>query len=162
MSFTVLDGIEKPSPIEPESVVAMAVLMPMSSPSPLTSAPPELPELMAASVWMRPLRVELDWPAPPPCSPETVMDRSRAETMPVVTVPSRPSGEPIATAMSPTCTALESAKVTGVRSSPPFTWMTARSWVASVATMVASLVVPSEKRTSTDCAPSTTWLLVTM
>ena len=33
---------------------ATAVLMPMTSPAALTRAPPELPELMAASVWIRP------------------------------------------------------------------------------------------------------------
>ena len=31
----------------------IAVLMPMSSPRLLISAPPELPGLMAASVWMK-------------------------------------------------------------------------------------------------------------
>jgi hypothetical protein len=31
----------------------MAVLIPINSPRPLISAPPELPGLMAASVWMK-------------------------------------------------------------------------------------------------------------
>ena len=47
-----LIGIAKPSPIEPPPCVKMNVLMPMTSPSPLTSAPPLLPGLMAASVWI--------------------------------------------------------------------------------------------------------------
>ena len=48
-------GIAKPMPMKPSdcSGEKMAVLMPMSSPSVLTSAPPELPWLMAASVWMK-------------------------------------------------------------------------------------------------------------
>ena len=55
MRLTMSDGIEKPTPIEPdwpaEPAVAIATLMPMSFPSPSTSAPPELPGLIAASVW---------------------------------------------------------------------------------------------------------------
>ena len=48
-------GIAKPMPMKPSdcSGEKMAVLMPMSSPSVLTSAPPELPWLMVASVWMK-------------------------------------------------------------------------------------------------------------
>ena len=43
-------GMAKPIPLLPE---AMAVLMPMTLPSASRSGPPELPGLMAASVWMR-------------------------------------------------------------------------------------------------------------
>ena len=58
--WAVLLGIAKPTPMlplcdcdpgTPEATVAIAVLMPMTSPAPLTSAPPELPGLIAASVW---------------------------------------------------------------------------------------------------------------
>jgi hypothetical protein len=58
MRSTMSDGIEKPTPIEPEPsvaeppAVAIATLMPMSLPSESTSAPPELPGLIAASVWI--------------------------------------------------------------------------------------------------------------
>ena len=45
-------GTEKPMPIEPPVGEMIAVLMPMTSPSMLNSGPPELPRLMAASVWM--------------------------------------------------------------------------------------------------------------
>ena len=50
-------GMAKPSPIEPPSppcwpMLRMAVLMPMTAPVASTSAPPELPGLIAASVWM--------------------------------------------------------------------------------------------------------------
>ena len=47
------DGTEKPMPMEPPDGERIAVLMPMTSPSMLNSGPPELPLLMAASVWMK-------------------------------------------------------------------------------------------------------------
>ena len=50
---TMFDGMAKPMPIEPPLREKMAVLMPTSRPSMSTSAPPELPGLMAASVWMK-------------------------------------------------------------------------------------------------------------
>ena len=48
----VLDGTAKPMPIEPPEGEMIAVLTPITSPSRLNSGPPELPRLMAASVWM--------------------------------------------------------------------------------------------------------------
>ena len=42
----------KPSPIEPPVGEKIAVLMPMTLPSMSNSGPPELPRLIAASVWM--------------------------------------------------------------------------------------------------------------
>ena len=48
-----LDGIAKPMPTLPPEGVQIMVLMPTSSPFRLTSAPPELPGLMEASVWMK-------------------------------------------------------------------------------------------------------------
>ncbi len=50
------------------------LLMPTSSPRALMSAPPELPWLIAASVWMKSV-------TPPLC------ERLLADTMPSVTVP---------------------------------------------------------------------------
>ena len=47
------EGIEKPMPIEPPEGEMIAVLMPTTSPNMLNSGPPELPRLMAASVWMK-------------------------------------------------------------------------------------------------------------
>ena len=47
------EGIEKPMPIEPPDGEMIAVLMPTTSPSMLNSGPPELPRLIAASVWMK-------------------------------------------------------------------------------------------------------------
>ena len=72
-------GIANPSPW---ASVETAVLMPMTWPALLTSGPPELPGLMAASVWMRLRSVSADY-----CVPlEAVICRPRPETMPVVTV----------------------------------------------------------------------------
>ena len=89
-SCAMLAGIEKPMPIEPPEGEKIAVLMPITSPSMLNSGPPELPRLIAASVWMKssygPWR----------------MSRPRAETMPAVTEPPRPNGLPIASTQSPT------------------------------------------------------------
>ena len=56
MSLTVLRallmGTAKPSPLLEPVWEAIQVLMPTTSPRRLTRAPPELPGLMAASVWM--------------------------------------------------------------------------------------------------------------
>ena len=68
-----------------------------------TSAPPELPGLIAASVWTA--FITVSWPVWPlwVCSAEDVRTgRFSAETMPEVTVADRPSGEPMATTGWPT------------------------------------------------------------
>ncbi|MNN36721.1 hypothetical protein D3C81_1506260 [compost metagenome] len=49
-SFT---GMAKPMPCEPPDLEKIAVLMPIRLPLASTSAPPELPGLIAASVWMK-------------------------------------------------------------------------------------------------------------
>jgi len=72
----------------PEPPATIAVLMPMTSPCMLTSGPPELPGLMAASVWMK--SSNGPWP----------MLRALALTMPAVTVACRPKGEPTAMTQS--------------------------------------------------------------
>ena len=73
-----------------------AVLMPTSSPRALTSAPPELPALIAASVWMKSSnRAMSSWPRPV------------ALTMPIVTVWLSPSELPIASTTSPTSSVSE-------------------------------------------------------
>ena len=51
--LTMLAGMAKPMPIEPPEREKIAVLMPMRLPSMSISAPPELPGLIAASVWMK-------------------------------------------------------------------------------------------------------------
>ena len=50
--LAVSEGTAKPMPTEPPVGDRIAVLMPITSPSMLNSGPPELPLLMAASVWM--------------------------------------------------------------------------------------------------------------
>ena len=46
-------GTAKPMPWEPPVCEKIAVLMPMSAPRASTRAPPELPGLIGASVWMK-------------------------------------------------------------------------------------------------------------
>ena len=80
----------------------MAVLTPITSPRVVTSGPPELPGLSAASVWMT--------------SSISRPDRARSErpsalTTPAVTVCWKPNGLPIAMASWPTRTARESPSV---------------------------------------------------
>jgi hypothetical protein len=48
----VFDGTAKPMPIEPPDGEMIAVFTPITSPLRLNNGPPELPRLMAASVWM--------------------------------------------------------------------------------------------------------------
>ena len=51
---TVFDGTAKPMPTLPRepSAVEICELTPITSPRSLRSGPPELPELIAASVWI--------------------------------------------------------------------------------------------------------------
>ena len=50
---TMLAGMANPIPMEPPDREKIAVFTPTNRPSMVTSAPPELPGLMAASVWMK-------------------------------------------------------------------------------------------------------------
>ena len=49
--FALLDGIEKPIPIEPP-LPKIAVLIPITSPFISNKGPPEFPEFIEASVWI--------------------------------------------------------------------------------------------------------------
>ncbi len=51
--FIMLDGMAKPMPMLPPVRDRIALLMPTSWPDRSTSAPPELPGLIDASVWMK-------------------------------------------------------------------------------------------------------------
>ena len=87
MELTMFDGIAKPIPMlpPPPRAVKMALLMPTSSPRRLTSAPPELPGLIDASVWIKssyPFGFKPDRPSP--------------LIIPEVTVCSSPNGLPMA------------------------------------------------------------------
>jgi hypothetical protein len=50
---TMFTGIAKPMPSTPRFLATIAVLIPTRSPLESTSAPPELPKLIGASVWMK-------------------------------------------------------------------------------------------------------------
>ena len=97
-----LAGMAKPMPSDPPLREKIAVLMPTSLPSMVTKAPPELPGLMAASVWMKKLK-----------SVMPTLVRARAETMPLVTVWPTPKGLPMASTRSPTSRSSESLKFQG-------------------------------------------------
>ena len=99
-----LIGIASPRPTP-----ATAVLTPTTSPRPLTSAPPELPGLSAASVWIR-LSISRPLFRPPAASV-----RPSAETTPAVTDPSKPCGFPIATTSWPTRSVSASPSTAGAR-----------------------------------------------
>ncbi len=53
IDFAMFTGIAKPMPMLPPERLKIAELMPISSPARLISAPPELPGLIDASVWMK-------------------------------------------------------------------------------------------------------------
>ena len=105
MRVAPLMGTARPRPIP-----ATAVFTPTTRPSPSASAPPELPGLRAASVWItfstrrvaEPVRVGRERPS--------------AETTPAVTVPARPIGLPMATTSWPTRRESASPSVAGSRS----------------------------------------------
>src|SRR5690349_13996040 len=86
---------DSPLVIEDEPSEAIAELTPTTWPWRFTNGPPELPGLIAASVCTA-LMNEESLPLP------VVTGRCTALTMPEVTVAERPSGEPIATTVSPT------------------------------------------------------------
>ena len=92
---TVFDGIAKPTPSEPRDSLSIWALTPITRPSPSMSGPPELPWLIAASVWIESLIVNLFG---------ALIWRWSALTMPLVIVPSSPNGLPRATTLSPIST----------------------------------------------------------
>ena len=116
--------------------------MPTTLPSRSTSGPPLLPGLIAASVWIAGYVVVLPWPSSP-----TLTGRLSALTMPLVTVDSRPNGEPMATTAWPIFSSSDEPIVAGVRPETSSAWMTAVSVSTSVPSTVASAVVPSLNET---------------
>src|SRR4051794_28501162 len=91
------------------------------------------------------------------------MLRPSALTTPVVTVPDRPNGLPIATTPSPTFTFEESANVSGWSLlDDTDTRITAMSLDASAPTTRAEALLPSANCTWIEPPPETTWSLVTM
>ena len=87
MRLTSSTGIAKPMPALAPLGLAIWVLTPTSRPALSSSGPPELPGLMAASVWITPRMVR--WL-------KLSISRPSALMMPVVSVWSSPNGLPMA------------------------------------------------------------------
>ena len=97
--------------------------MPITRPCRSTSAPPLLPGLIDADVWMT-----LGSVAPGDSADVgSLTVRPSADTIPLVTVADSPSGLPIASTISPTSAWEESPKLAGSRSDPSATRITAMS-----------------------------------
>ena len=79
------EGTAKPMPTLPPAGPMIALLMPINSPRRFTRAPPELPGLIDASVWMKSSKPSGESPL-----------RPSALTIPDVTVCPMPNGLPIA------------------------------------------------------------------
>ena len=120
IGLAMLIGIAKPIP---SAVWATAVLMPTTSPCASRRAPPELPGLIAASVWMRLLIWVPSW---------TWMVRPNAEMIPAVTeFVYVPSGLPMAIASWPTF-AVDEFPIGAVGSPVASTFTIARSVNVSI------------------------------
>src|SRR4051812_1036091 len=123
---------------------------------------------MAASVWialMTVARLLLFEPPNGSCDWSDVRTgRFSAETMPDVTVPDNPSGDPIARTGSPTRTLAELPNAAALRPDLS-TLTTARSDAGSVPTTRPATLLPSlnvTRREPPSAAAATTWLLVRM
>ena len=155
--LTVSIGIAKPMPTLPlpPPPVSICELMPMTRPVASSSGPPELPGLIAASVWMtlsivKPLGA-LIW-------------RCSAETTPVVSVRSRPNGLPIAIVGSPTCRPFEEPSAQRLQVDALGVDLQQRE-VGRLVDAERSWRRARRRRRSarvTFVAPSTTWALVRM
>jgi len=151
---TVSLEIANPTPaLDPEFVWIWS-FSPSRCPLASSRGPPELPGLIAASVWIAPVIVKPfgAW-----------MLRPTWLTIPVVTVSGRLNGLPIATTGSPTWASEEFASGIGCSSEAgTSTWMTATSVDGSVPSTLAVAVRPSWNWTLTLVAPETTCSSVRM
>jgi hypothetical protein len=159
--LTVSTGTAKPTPSPPPDWDLIWALIPSTRPCASSSGPPELPGLIAASVWIAlPMANRVsDW-----------MLRSTAETTPIDSDCFSPNGLPMAATGWPTLIAAEWPSVSGV-SDRPFgsTFSSATSALGSVPTIFAGTRLPSENSMNTWSARSesfdsavTTWALVAM
>ena len=145
-SFTVSTGTAKPMPALAPDGLAICVFTPMRRPALSRSGPPELPGLIAASVWMT------FWILRPVVSDSIV--RPSALTTPVVSVSSRPNGFPIANTFCPTCSPLlVPTRIGGSFSGGAEILRTARSLSGSTPTTVAFQFDWSESVTTSESAP---------
>ncbi len=150
-------GTAKPMPMNTCCSVGLriAVTMPTTAPSAVTSGPPELPGLAAASNW---IRLTMSW-----VPSRERWTRLKPETTPEVIVGPMPNGKPTAMTSSPGARSAVPRRVAGTRSSGTvFAWITARSFSGCTPTTVASDSVPSAKTTPSLSPPATTWRLVRM
>jgi hypothetical protein len=154
IDLTVFDGTAKPIPVFSPVLLLIWELMPIARPDRSRRGPPELPWLMAASVWIESAIVKLFG---------AVISRCSALMIPSVRVSSRPYGLPIATTVWPTWSALESPSSIGCRiEGGAFTLITATSVDGSVPTTLPLYVAPFQNRTEIEFEPSTTCSLVMM
>ena len=109
--------------MKPPERLRICELMPTTSPRMFSSGPPELPGLIATSVWMK--------------ATNSPVSRPLALTMPAVTVFSRPNGEPIAITHSPTRSLLTSPIFTAGR--PVASILTTATSVRLSAPMILAL-----------------------
>ena len=152
MSFTVLDGMANPIPMfVPPLISGTEVFKPITFPSTSNKGPPEFPVLIAASVWIK-SSTNSSWFIPKSLPLEDII--------PVVTVPPKPRGLPMAITTSPIRDFAESPKAT--KGSFCFTsiFSRARSVLGSVPTIFAGNSVLSESLTYISSEPVTTWSLV--
>ena len=147
--WAILLGMAKPIPTLPPPGAKIAVLMPMSSPLRLIRAPPELPRLIAASVWIK-------FSKPSRFKPL----RPNADTIPEVAVCPMPNGLPTATAKSPTRSLSESAIFIAVRFFASVSWISAISDCSSRPISLATYSRPSLSCTLIVVALLMTWLFV--
>src|SRR5258708_36841131 len=89
----------------------MAVFMPTTLPARSTRGPPELPGLIAASVWMK----CWNWLCETPVGLGSSVERFLPEMMPAVTVFERLKGRPRARTQPPTCAQSEVPRVTAAQ-----------------------------------------------
>jgi hypothetical protein len=139
-------GIAKPIPWPS---LLTAALIPTASPWELMSGPPELPGLMAASVWMYESKDALK------------IFRPLEDTTPTVTVWSKLKGLPMAHTQSPTRIRSESPRETVGRPLDS-TLRSARSVEGSDPTRRAGSSRLSASRTLTRAGPGTRWWFVRM
>ena len=133
----------------PRPTPATAVLIPTTWPCPSASAPPELPGLRAASVWITFSTIR------PAARERTGSERPSADTTPAVTEPAKPCGFPIATTSCPTRRFSASPSTPGVKSVPSAR-STARSESGSVPTTSTPTSEPSTKEARTPAVPLAT------
>src|SRR5262249_5051887 len=133
----------------PRPTPATAVLMPTTRALASASAPPELPGLSAASVWMTSSITR----------PRAGSDRPSALTTPAVTDPASPSGLPTATTSWPTLSVSASPSSAG-SGVGPLARSTARSDSGSAPTTRNGADVPSANSAVPVVALPTTWAVV--